>query len=360
MGPDLRRGQVQRQAPERQPAVVHTANSARRATHEHHVSSHPPAYYTEMTNGADAAPTPPATDPRLDEFRALVRAAFEQALNSGKTDWDEMTSAVLKNRLLALTDRQFSQTRYGSPSFIHLVRRVPDLIELLSEQPPFLLKLRPPLTNQPGIATRSDTLPRQVDEELFDALAHGNWRRVRIREDLWRAVVDYSTHRTYVLDPDTGLARPKEVADSELPQIPTITPEELSGWRQGFVDGLPEPTKGTFTEELREWIEGRGRQSDLPRPVRGLWAEFVKRTVGTRILEWFKAQGEFPPNDMFIEAETRTLPPAEAIDEVVRTRQLRDLIIRAVRTMTYEELAQLPLPASILVRVVGSKSGHES
>ena len=77
-----------------------------------------------------------------------------------------------------------------------------------------------------------------------------------------------------------------------------------------------------------------------------------------RILEWFKAQGESPPNDLLVELEPRALPPAEAIDEVVRTRQLRDWIVRAVRTMTYEELAQLPLPASVLVRVAG-RSSHD-
>jgi len=43
----------------------------------------------------------------LDEFRTLVRIAFGQAQQSGKPNWEEMTSAVLKNRLLNLTQGQF-------------------------------------------------------------------------------------------------------------------------------------------------------------------------------------------------------------------------------------------------------------
>ena len=44
---------------------------------------------------------------QLDEFRALIRSAFEQAQRSGKRDWEEMTSAVEKNRLSNITEDKF-------------------------------------------------------------------------------------------------------------------------------------------------------------------------------------------------------------------------------------------------------------
>ena len=314
-----------------------------------------------MTDNSAPRPVVPASrvEP-LDEFRALVRAAFEQALSGGKEHWDEMTTAVLKNRLLNLTQRQFSEARYGSPSFIHLVRRIPDLVDVIDDRPPFTLKLKTPITEQSAPSPIADSLPRPIDAAMFAALAEGDWRKVRIRDDLWNAVIDYASGNAYVLDPTTGIARPIEDTDTDLPIVPTLSAKDMNEWRQAFVGSLPAPTSERFQEQLQHWLEGRGRQSDLPYALRRPWADFVKRNVGTRLIDWFKDQGEFPPNDMFVESDTRTLPPAEGISEVVRTRQLRDLIIRAVRRMTYEELTEISLPAHVFLRITGSQSTHDS
>jgi len=295
-------------------------------------------------------------DAQLDEFRDLVRAAFEQAMNSGKPSWNEMTSAVLKNRLLNLTDGRFNQSRYGSPSFIHLVRRVPDLLEVVGESPPFQLRLKKPITQEAPLGPNPDTLPQQVDQELVAALDDGDWHRVRIRDDLWHAIIDYQSNTTYILDADTGLARQQEPADSELPPFPTATREDLRQWRHQFVESLAIEQKVRFSDDLSSWLEGAGRQSDLPRPLRGLWAEYVKKKVVSILRDWFGAQGELPPNDMMVRSGSVISGTDATIEEIVRTRQLRDLIIRAVRTMSYDELAGLPLPASVLVRVAGSRS----
>jgi hypothetical protein len=317
------------------------------------------AYYAAMTDDSDGAPPAEVGQEPLEEFRALVRAAFEQAQSSGKQNWDEMTSAVLKNRLLNLTDREFSENRYGSPSFIHLVRRVPDLLSVEDDYPPFRLKIRAPLVNQSAVDSSSGSLPPSADVDSFSAPARGDWPKTRIRDDLWRAVVDYGSRATYVLDPETGLARPKEAEDGDFPEIPTVSAEEVRAWRQEFFDSLSELTQTRFGDELREWLDGRGRQSDLPRPVRGRWAEYFKRHIAAILFDWFRAHGG-PPNDMFVDSVPRNLPPSEAIDELVRTRQLRDLIIRAARTMTYEELSQVHIPASALLHLWGGRQRHGS
>ncbi len=48
----------------------------------------------------------------VDELHAagarLIFAAFAQARDSGREDWRRMTLAVLKNRILGLTDCDFS------------------------------------------------------------------------------------------------------------------------------------------------------------------------------------------------------------------------------------------------------------
>lgn len=304
-----------------------------------------------MTDHPDLPP--PADngqDGGLDEFRTLVKAAFERALISGKPNWDEMTSAVLKNRLLDLTSRQFSEDRYGSPSFIHLVRRVPDLLQVVDDRPPFRLKIRVPITEQAGTGTPLESSPLPIADATLPAIAEGNWRNVRIRNDLWRAIMDNASGNTYVLDSDTGLARPKRVTDIGLPEFPTVSQQIVHSWRREFVESLAVPIKAEFADELGAWVESNGRQSDLPRRVRGRWAAFTKRKVDQILRDWFREQGESPPQDLISVAQGHVIPSSEAIDEVVQARQLRDLIIHAVRTMTYEELVKISLPASVLLR----------
>lgn len=315
------------------------------------------AYYAAMTDSTD--PSASGLDADLDEFRVLVRAAFEQALNSGKADWREMTSAVLKNRLLNLTNREFSQSRYGSTSFIQLVRQVADLIEVVDDKPPFRLRIKESVAESSTPGAGLGAALTQTEENVASGLAERDWRQARIREDLWRAIVDYRSHSRYVLDPDTGLARPQANSDGDLNELPTASAQDVAGWREQFVDSLSDPMRARFEAELQTWLQGRGRLSDLPGQLRGAWAEFFKRKVGAILLAWFNENGRVPPSDLFAEPELRTLPPAEAIEEIVRTRQLRNLIIRALRTMTYEELAELRLPAFVLLRVTDKGSSHD-
>lgn len=310
----------------------------------------------------DSEPTVPTGDSQhadLDEFRALVRAAFEQALNSGKSNWEEMTSAVLKNRLLNLTQGQFTQGRYGSPTFIHLVRKVPDILDIVNDSPPFTLRIKVPITDQGGATGATDGLPQPVSEDTFITLTESDWRRARIREDLWDAIIDYGSGNTYVLDSSTGRARPKTSSDLDLPEAPTVSREQVISWRHEFIESLGSPIKDRFADELEAWAEGRGRQSDLPRTARGHWAEFVKRRVANLLLDWFKSLGKSPPADIVQISEGRGTSAPEAVSEIVQTRQLREYVIRAVRTMTYEELAQIPLPASILLRVSNRRASQD-
>lgn len=290
-------------------------------------------------------------DEQLDEFRGLVRAAFEQAQRSGKRDWEEMTSAVLKNRLLIISEGEFSQARYGSPSFLHLVRRVPDLLEVVTDAPPFRLRIKLPITEHGDVAPVQESQAKLVGDDVFAALLKGDLRRVRIREDLWRAIIDYGSGNVYVLDPDTGLARPRTNIDIALPQLPAASREEVSSWRREFIESLEPSVRARFTDELTTWAESGGRQSELPGSIRGQWAEFLKRKVIHILLAWFADQKILPPKDMVFATEGHSLPSSPAIEEVVETRQLRNLIINAVRAMTYEELSQVSLPASVVLRI---------
>ena len=54
-------------------------------------------------------PTPQDTG----DARDLLVAAFESARATGKRDWNTMTAAVLKNRVLHLTSRSFDEAALG-------------------------------------------------------------------------------------------------------------------------------------------------------------------------------------------------------------------------------------------------------
>lgn len=301
----------------------------------------------------------PDGDEGLDEFRALVRAAFEQAQANGKSDWAEMTSAVLKNRILDMTNRQFSQSRYGSPSFVHLVRRIPDLVDFVEDSPPFRLRIKLPVEQEESEASSRGPIDADSPPVLIP-LPIRDWRHTRVRDDLWRATIDYDSGTIYVFDLQSGLARPREVTDPDLPEFPTIDPREVASWRQEFVSQSARFMRTAREGELQAWAEGTGRLTDLPRAVRGRWAEFTKKRVVQRLLGWFDSRGQTPPEDMLLDSEVRGLPRSEAIDEVVRTGQLRDLIIRVVRTMTFEELARLPLPAEVVLRASGRVDSRDA
>ena len=66
---------------------------------------------------------------------------------------------------------------------------------------------------------------------------------------------------------------------------------------------------------------------------------------------WFQEQRISVPSD-FLNVATRGLPASAAISEVLATRHLRDVLIRAIRTMSYDELRGLVLPAEVVVRVL--------
>lgn len=60
---------------------------------------------------------PPGQAPgSLDDARELVLRAFAWARASGRENWRVMTVALLKNRLLDLTEKKFDESRWGAGS----------------------------------------------------------------------------------------------------------------------------------------------------------------------------------------------------------------------------------------------------
>lgn len=84
--------------------------------------------------GVEGDPSGMSSDER--HLRELLIAAFADAKNKGKRDWQTMHLSVLKNRLLQRTERQFSEAAYGGGRMQDIVRMFPDILVLRAGPPP--------------------------------------------------------------------------------------------------------------------------------------------------------------------------------------------------------------------------------
>jgi len=292
-------------------------------------------------SGVSGPPSNVASD-RLDHLRTLVRAAFERAAASGRDDWHCMTTAVLKNRLLNLTNRTFTETEYGASSMPALMRLIPDLVQVASEGYPGRVCLTDPDALRPSPVSSTPTRAEDAGGE-FD------WRDWRIRDDLWQSIVHYEHGGPFVLDPVTKVARNASADDDSLPQLPTLTREEFEAWRRDFVDSIIADTNDeALKPALQVWLLGHGRTADLPRAVRGRWIENFKRRVAERLHNWFAEQGLAEPLDLLISSRAEGRLP---LTQETSLRELREFVVAAIHAMDLEELKALHLPVGVLARV---------
>jgi hypothetical protein len=260
-----------------------------------------------------------------NDFTTLLKAAFDAARQTGKRDWRRMTVAVLKNRLLLLTERRFSEAAFGATSVSELVARHPELVRLdRTTKPPSVEWLADP---------EAESEPVDVDQS-----------RRRIRADLWRAVLDYSSGREYEWDPTSGQARPVDHAEAAR-KVPTLDREDLASWRADFAAKHRADLKNeSEVHKLEEWAKAGLGTQHLPRDLQGTWNAFLKASVVERLTAWFEGSSLVAPSVLVaVEPKPGHSQPSE----------LRSLVHRCVDALTAEELRALPLPAHVLLRVTG-------
>lgn len=275
-----------------------------------------------------------ATSESLGDLRArgreLILAAFAKARESGKPDWRAMTTAVLKNRLLDVTDGAFDEADWGATSTQQFVRGFPELLQIDTSTRPATIRLleaaEPAPTGEPILLVPLG--PRR-----------------QIRPDLWRAVLDFSSGSTYIWDGQNAIELPDPPASSLDTRhvLPTLSSEEFQQWRNEFVASRsddPPPIRAS----LETWREqGRGTRS-LPPQLRHAWNAEIKRRVLERLIAWFDEEGLELPSDLVESTD----------DEHERTpdlRALRAYVHRCVDLMTRGELEGLQLPAGVAARV---------
>ena len=266
-----------------------------------------------QTQCMEATPRALTVD-EVRDLKALLLRAFEQARSSGKQNWGEMSAAVLKNRLLALTDGSFRQEDYGFGRFTDLLKAVPDLIDVDTTQ-------TPPLARLTGRAVSGDA-PIATPSN-------------RLRSDLWDAVFDWSAGEPYVWRDGSACRVPDSQTDDLV--MPTVGPEQLEEWRMKFSEDHP------GDDVVSAWATSALPTSALPPHLRDSWNLLLKQQAVQVLRQWFARHGLAEPGDMLV---SRVVARPFQDDAEVLRRYLQ----RCVAVMTTEEMASMVVPASAALR----------
>lgn len=229
-----------------------------------------------------------------------------------------MSVAVLKNRILDLTERRFKESDYGASTFAEFVRNHDDILALDA-------------TQQPPVAILKGVSPASVGES--------GAKGTRVRSDLWRAVLDFSSGEEYIWDDGEDVAKRASDARSSGPALPTITADQFNEWKNAFAMEVDE---GERDDRFAEWVGHRLPASFLALPLRHRWNGYLKEAVCRHLLAWFKEQRLTPPPDLLEPNSTVGSLPGE---------ELRKRLIACVRGMTPEELERVQIPSSALLRL---------
>lgn len=265
----------------------------------------------------------------MQTAQQLIGQAFEQARRSGKQDWNKMTTAVLKNRLLDLTGGAFDEAAYGATTFMNFVVRYGETLIVDRSTVPPLVELRNvPRSPQPSVGADDVTAV------------------YRIRPDLWKAALDYSSGRQYVWDVARRRAMPSSGRGGEL-NFGTVTEELQRRWRQQFIDDVKQSLSEEETGQIDRWLQQHLGVSHLPVRLISRWNGLFRDRVREHLLQWFSDSNLQPPDDMI---STEGGPSSSSPE----TEALRDLVLAVVRKMTRDELSRLTLPPGAVLRATQS------
>jgi len=132
--------------------------------------------------------------------------------------------------------------------------------------------------------------------------------------------------------------------------LPTISEDEFNAWRQEFARSVV-PSKeaansaGPWADRLAFWLSSRRGTAGLPGSLRGRWNQRLKSKVRDRLLDWYATVGFDAPDDLVVPSRHEANEPSVSAED-----QLRVALIDAVRSMTYEELRLVQIPAGALLR----------
>ncbi|WP_170290140.1 hypothetical protein [Arthrobacter gandavensis] len=251
--------------------------------------------------------------------------------------------AVLKNRLLDLTERGFRESEYGAPNMQYLAYLLQDMLEMESSD-----------RSGMSIVRFKDELDTHLGVFPGPPLARGY---SRLRRDIWIAFVDFRAG-SYVWDTVGKRAIPGEAGPGKL-AIPSLTSQQEAEMRKDFRANVSTDLAQADMQALDEWVTKRLGTMGLPPLLRGQWNGFMRESIASRVSKFFKMSGVEPPADMLATnspSKTRQHSVTDDSRTVPHSYDLRAFILRCVDVMSEDELAALPLSASVCLRA--QRAGH--
>jgi hypothetical protein len=234
-----------------------------------------------------------------DQLWSLISQAFEKARESGRPDWQEMTVAVLKNRLLDQTGRSFNEMDFGSRTIGELIGRFPNLLLFDdSKRPPTVKLLRTDLQ-------QIQDIPPTVDGH--------------IRNDLWNAVIDYRSGKRYLWNGSIAIPESDSRGlNSDTFIMPTIEPGTMATWRNEFAESAKElvADEPELQGQLERWRSENRSVRALPAVLQRRWSATLSTNVLRTLTDWFSELAIATPLDM-IQPRTPPRPHNRAQKQVL-------------------------------------------
>lgn len=156
----------------------------------------------------------------------LIESAFAAARNTGSPGWRSMTSAVLKNRILDLTNREFDEADWGADSFRAFLGQFNDILRVDPSKRPMQVTL---------LEERSASIEGSTLSPVLDL-----GRERQIRRDLWNRRFESLPGPPSVANPgcSAGLRTHKPRSKSQAAE-PTLhaTPRGVRGLQGNLRNG---------------------------------------------------------------------------------------------------------------------------
>ncbi len=181
--------------------------------------------------------------------RNLITAAFDIARAKGKADWQRMSIAVLKNRLLDLTDRDFRELDYGAGNFFEFLDALSEIIRIDQSTFPPTVELITPTEPAPERA-----LPEavQIGPDAIgvpDSIFDGS----KIRSDLWAAVVDWDEDASYFWDSKRQHVCKGPRTEGDVRAIPRIIKSQALAMRTSFMEAQAQKLAPSDKAKVEAW-----------------------------------------------------------------------------------------------------------
>lgn len=241
------------------------------------------------------------------EIEALIASAFKAARDKGKPDWKKMKLAVLKNRLLQLTNHEFSEQHFG---FENLWELVPTLSPLVTLEGDVAVYNGGELSDAEPVESR------------------------RIRSDLWELLTSSTPHGACIWD-----ISQKRVIEGPVENgvpLPVLDPTERQKWMKEFTSAYGP------SDQLKKWLEdGSGSLVGLSQQMGYKWINFSKKQISQLLTKW-ATSNSIPIEQIF-------QPPNQGVS-TPDSESLRKLVTAIVSIMTNEELADLRISPQVILR----------